>query len=61
MLLTEDACAHSGGGGKIVAAVRPIQGRERVARFFLGLARGYADQPIAGMIVRIMVPRVSWL
>ena len=41
-LLSEDAALHSDGGGKRLAALNVIAGRDRVARFFLGVARkGY--------------------
>ena len=38
-LLAPDATVWSDGGGKAAAARRPIQGAEKVAAFFLGLAR----------------------
>jgi RNA polymerase sigma-70 factor (ECF subfamily) len=38
-LLAPDAMAWTDGGGKVLAARRPIRGRERVARFFIGVAR----------------------
>jgi RNA polymerase sigma-70 factor (ECF subfamily) len=41
-LLAEDAVLHSDGGGKRPAALRPISGRDRVTRFFMGVA-GKAD------------------
>lgn len=37
-LLAPDAIAWADGGGKVQAAVRPIEGRDRVARYYLGLA-----------------------
>ena len=40
-LLTEDVVLYSDGGGKAVAATRPIEGPDRVARFMAGVsARG---------------------
>ena len=36
-LLTEDVVNYSDGGGKRYAAVKPIYGPDKVARFFLGL------------------------
>jgi RNA polymerase sigma-70 factor, ECF subfamily len=44
-LLTEDVVSISDGGGKVAAAVRPVVGRDRVIRGFLGNARkmGYDD------------------
>jgi RNA polymerase sigma-70 factor (ECF subfamily) len=40
-LLREDAIALTDGGGRRRAALRPILGADRVARFFIGLARKY--------------------
>ncbi|HEX8668601.1 MAG TPA: sigma-70 family RNA polymerase sigma factor [Allosphingosinicella sp.] len=37
-MLADDAVLVSDGGGKAVAALRPIVGRDRIARFFLGLS-----------------------
>ncbi|WP_441249836.1 RNA polymerase sigma-70 factor [Kitasatospora sp. McL0602] len=36
-LLAEEVTAWSDGGGKVTAATRPVTGREKVARFLLGL------------------------
>ena len=36
-ILAEDAVVYSDGGGKAVAALNPVVGRDRVARFFAGL------------------------
>jgi RNA polymerase sigma-70 factor, ECF subfamily len=38
-LLAEDAVLHSDGGGKVPAALRPIHGADKIARFFLGITR----------------------
>ncbi|MDL5158437.1 sigma-70 family RNA polymerase sigma factor [Actinomycetospora termitidis] len=38
-MLADDAVAVSDGGGTVSAARRPVEGRERVARFVAGLAR----------------------
>ena len=38
-MLSADAVMYGDGGGKAPALARPIHGRERVARFLLGLAR----------------------
>jgi RNA polymerase sigma-70 factor (ECF subfamily) len=38
-MLRSDAVAYSDGGGKATAAVNPIHGAERVARFFAGIAQ----------------------
>jgi RNA polymerase sigma-70 factor (ECF subfamily) len=39
-LLTEDAVLYSDGGGKVVAAGRPIESRDHVTRFLVGIRRG---------------------
>lgn len=36
-LLAEDAVVQSDGGGKVFAATRPVESRERVARFLIGI------------------------
>jgi len=38
-LLAEDAVLHSDGGGKRAAALNPIRGRDKIIRFYVGLAR----------------------
>jgi RNA polymerase sigma-70 factor, ECF subfamily len=38
-LLAEDAVLQSDGGGKLPAALYPIRGRDKIARFFIGIAR----------------------
>jgi len=38
-LLAEDAVLWSDGGGKVAAALNPIEGADRIARFFVGLIR----------------------
>jgi RNA polymerase sigma-70 factor (ECF subfamily) len=38
-LLAEDAILNSDGGGKKLAALKPITGRDKIIRFFVGLAR----------------------
>ena len=48
-LLADDATVVSDGGGKATAARNPIRGKERVARFFLGLARKAASD---GLVAR---------
>jgi len=40
-LLAEDAIAYSDGGGKAIAALRPIYGREKVTRLFVGLNKNF--------------------
>jgi RNA polymerase sigma-70 factor, ECF subfamily len=37
--LSEDVVFYSDGGGKVAAAVNPIAGQDRVARFLVGVAR----------------------
>lgn len=41
--LAEDAVVTSDGGGEVVAARRPIEGREHVTRFLLGIADQASD------------------
>ena len=38
-LLSADVVSYTDGGGKAPAALKPIQGQDRVARFFAGIAR----------------------
>ncbi len=38
-VLTEDAVMYSDGGGKVPAALLPVFGRDKVARFFTGFTR----------------------
>ena len=38
-LLTDDAVLFSDGGGKVPAAINPIYGPDKIARFFIGLAQ----------------------
>lgn len=40
-LFAEDAELLSDGGGKALAALRPIYGGAKIVRFFLGVSRGY--------------------
>ncbi|RAI44546.1 sigma-70 family RNA polymerase sigma factor [Rhodoplanes roseus] len=42
-LLAADAVLHSDGGGKKSAALNPIVGRDRIARFFAGVATKFPD------------------
>ncbi len=48
-LLADDATVWSDGGGKAPAALRPIRGAEKVARFLLGVLR----KAPAGLAVRL--------
>jgi len=41
--LAEDAVVTSDGGGKVTAARRPVEGREHVTRFLLGVAEQVPD------------------
>jgi RNA polymerase sigma-70 factor (ECF subfamily) len=41
-LLAEDAALHSDGGGKRLAALNIVRGRDRVTRFFVGTARKWS-------------------
>ncbi len=43
---TEQARVLSDGGGEFMAALRPVYGKERVARFFLGLRRKLGDDGV---------------
>lgn len=38
-LLAEDAVLYSDGGGKATAALQPIRGADKIARFFLGILK----------------------
>ncbi|MFC5450786.1 RNA polymerase sigma-70 factor [Paenibacillus aestuarii] len=42
--LTEDVVMYSDGGGKALAALHPILGRERVIRFLLGIRSKYKER-----------------
>lgn len=42
-LLAEDVVEYSDGGGKVVAAIKPVHGADKVARFFLGLMKKLPD------------------
>lgn len=42
-LLAADVIAYSDGGGKAAAALNPVYGDDKVARFFAGIARKYAE------------------
>lgn len=51
-LLAEDAVTYSDGGGKALAALAPIHGPDRIARFLLGIAK---RQPDGSEIRRVQV------
>ena len=69
-VLAEDAVALSDGGGVVLAARKPVLGRERVARFLLGVLEKFTDgveaYPIVlngepGFVgVRDGVPMAAW-
>ncbi len=42
-LLRQDAVLYSDGGGKATAAVNPVHGADRIARFFAGIAQKVPD------------------
>jgi RNA polymerase sigma-70 factor (ECF subfamily) len=44
-LLTDDATLYSDGGGRVVAAGRPIRTADHVSRFFAGIRSRYAALP----------------
>ena len=48
-ILAADAILYSDGGGKRAAALNPIYGRDKIVRFFEGLARGGRTQPPAAV------------
>ena len=52
-LLAEDVAFHSDGGGRRRAALRVIRGRDRVARFLLGVHRKFAEPVLETRPVRI--------
>ena len=45
-LLAQDVRFLSDGGGKVLATLNPILGRDKVMRLLSGLARKYSDQPV---------------
>jgi RNA polymerase sigma-70 factor (ECF subfamily) len=46
-VLAADATLYSDGGGKRTAALNPIYGRDKIVRFFEGVARGGGLPPAA--------------
>lgn len=53
-LLAEDATLYSDGGGKAIAARRPILGGPRIARFMAGVTRKYRRRgPLALQLVHV--------
>jgi RNA polymerase sigma-70 factor (ECF subfamily) len=47
-LFAEDVVTYADGGGAVSAARRPIEGRRRVAKAFLGIVRKYWDDATIG-------------
>ena len=53
-MLAEEAVLVSDGGGKAIAALRPILGRDAVARFLVGVSRKLAERgPIETRVMRV--------
>ena len=50
-LLAGDVVTYTDGGGKRRAAINPIRGRDRVARFFAGMARKFGVENTATLYV----------
>ena len=48
--LVEDAVLHTDGGGRVLAALRPIGGRDKVARFLIGVTRRFPPAPSARFV-----------
>jgi RNA polymerase sigma-70 factor (ECF subfamily) len=46
-LLADDAVLYTDGGGKRRAALRPIEGKERIARFYDGVRKKFGDNAFA--------------
>ena len=59
-LLAEDVALYSDGGGKVSAARNPIYGRQRVARFILGVLAKRRRRPGFGLPLPFAVRRV-WI
>jgi RNA polymerase sigma-70 factor, ECF subfamily len=53
VMLVEDATLISDGGGKVVAALNPIQGAERVSRFVLGVLSKVSPEEFAIKLVDV--------
>jgi RNA polymerase sigma-70 factor (ECF subfamily) len=58
--LAEDVVATSDGGGKRIAALNPIHGRDRVARFILGTLMKEPPERMALALVNGELGVVSW-
>ncbi|MCG5054682.1 MAG: hypothetical protein KA712_17105 [Myxococcales bacterium] len=46
-LLSEDAVMYSDGGGKVQAALKPVEGADRISRFFVGIRAKYPSVRVA--------------
>jgi RNA polymerase sigma-70 factor, ECF subfamily len=57
-MLAEDAISLSDGGGNVNAARKPVAGRERVARFILGVLEKFQDGVTAMPVVANGEPAV---
>ena len=49
--LAEDAVVTSDGGGKVTAARRPVEGREHITRFLLGVAEQAPDDLVVEVLL----------
>jgi RNA polymerase sigma-70 factor, ECF subfamily len=54
-LLAEDAVFYSDGGGKRLAALNPIYGRDKILRFFEGVAVKFGGLPASSAIRRAWI------
>jgi len=52
-MLREDVVLHSDGGGKATAALNPIYGADRVARFFAGIAKKGATDGVLPKLANV--------
>lgn len=52
-LLAEDVVAHSDGGGKARATLRPVHGRDRVARLVVGSVAKFVPAGVESHIARV--------
>lgn len=48
-LLDPDAVATGDGGGIVTAELRPVEGGERIARYYVGLAERLETEPVPGL------------
>lgn len=54
-LLSADAIAYADGGGVRISALNPIRGKEKVARFHIGLARKFGPRGREAMIRTVTI------